>query len=444
MSKKEKKIELKKTLGLIDSTALSVGAIIGGGIFVVIGITAGIAGSALIISMLIASLIALLTALSFSELAKWQPITGSVYEYAHQLISNFSGFLTGLMWIISNTFIGAGVSLGFAYYLTAIIPIFQPNQIAAILCLIFTAINLTGAKKSASLNTILVITKLFALLMFIFFGIFYIDTTNFTSFKIIDTNILYGAIFIFFAYTGFARVAVVAEEVKNPNQNVPRAMLLSLGISTIIYILVGFVAVGLIGAPQLANSNSPLVEAISITKTQLAIQIVSFGGLLATASVLLTAIFGVSRMTYSMARRGDLPKTLSKLHPKFCTPYISIIIIGLIMTGLVLFIDLTKVVAISTFASLFYYGIANYAAVKLENGRKKKYKIISTLGLISCFVMLFSILFISPESLIFGFSCLGLGSIYYILRRSRKRIIRNKVVTVKRTTNSKNYKTTHR
>jgi APA family basic amino acid/polyamine antiporter len=416
MAEKEKKIELKKTLGLLETTALSVGAIIGGGIFVVIGITAGLAGSALIISMLIASLIALFTALSFSELAKWQPVEGSVYEYAHQLISHFSGFLAGLMWIISNTFIGAAVSLGFAYYLTAAIPGLQTNLVAAILCLIFTAINFIGARKSALLNTILVITKLVALFFFIIFGVFYIDTTNFRPFSIIDSNVLYGAIFIFFAYTGFARAAVVAEEVKNASQNVPRAMLLSLGISTAIYILVGIVAVGLVGAPQLANSNSPLIKAISITSNPVAIQIVSFGGLLATASVLLTAILGVSRMAYSMARRKDLPRILSKIHPTFCTPYISILIIGIIMTLLVLFFDLTRVVAISTFASLFYYGIANLAAFKLNNGKKLKRKIIPALGLASCLIMLFAIIFISPESWLFGISCLLLGSSYYALK----------------------------
>ena len=154
-------------------------------------------------------------------------------------------------------------------------------------------------------------------------------------------------------------------------------------------------------------------------------------------------LLGVSRMTYSMARRGDLPKILSKLHPKFCTPYISIIIIGLTMTTLVYLVDLAKVVAISSFASLFYYSIANYAAIKLGNERKIKYKIISTLGLISCLIMLFLIFFISPESWIFGISCLGIGSLYYILR-SRKRIKINQVVKVKTSTNSKNYKTTHR
>jgi APA family basic amino acid/polyamine antiporter len=427
MVKKERKIELKKTLGLLDTTALSVGAIIGGGIFVVIGITAGLAGSALVISMLIASLIALFTAISFSELAKWQAVEGSVYEYAHQLISHFSGFLAGLMWIVSNTFIGAAVSLGFAYYLTAAIPGLQTNLVAASLCLIFTIINFIGARKSALLNTLLVVTKLFALFFFIIFGAFYIDSSNFIPFSIINSNVFYGAIFIFFAYTGFARAAVVAEEVKNANRNVPRAMLLSLGISTLIYVLVGVVAVGLVGAPQLANSNSPLIEAISKTGNQLIIQIVSFGGLLATASVLLTAILGVSRMTYSMARRKDLPYSLSKLHPKFCTPYYSIWIIGFIMIGLVLFFDLTRVVAISIFASLFYYAIANIAAIKLKNGKPLRQKIIPSLGLSSCLIMLFSILFISPESWLFGISCLGLGSGYYATRiwRLKKTKIKN-------------------
>ncbi|MCJ7690964.1 MAG: APC family permease, partial [Clostridiaceae bacterium] len=387
MDKNDSKVELKKTLGLLDATALSVGAIIGGGIFVVIGITAGLAGSALVISMIIASVIALFTALSFSELAKWQPIEGSVYEYAHQLISPFSGFLAGFMWIISNTFTGAAVSLGFAYYLTATFPGIQTNVVAAVLCLVFTTINFLGARKSVLLNTVLVIIKLVALVFFIIFGAFYVDTSNFAPFLAINPNVLYGTIFIFFAYTGFARAAVVAEEVKNAKHNVPRAMLLSLGISTLVYVLVGIIAIGLVGAPQLADSNAPLIEAISKTNNQISIQIITVGGLLATASVLLTAILGVSRMTYSMARRKDLPHILSKLHPIFCTPYYAIWITGLLMTGLVLFIDLTKVVAISTFASLFYYAIANMAAIKLKKGKKIKYKIISALGLISCLIM---------------------------------------------------------
>ena len=135
MDEKEQRRTLKRTLGLWSATAISVGAIIGGGIFVVTGIVAGLAGSALVISMVIAGVIALFTALSFAELAAWQPVEGSVYEYGRQLISPFSGFLAGWMWILSNTFTGAAVSLGFAYYLTTAFPGLPSNVIAAVLCL---------------------------------------------------------------------------------------------------------------------------------------------------------------------------------------------------------------------------------------------------------------------------------------------------------------------
>ena len=130
MDRKEQQNALKQSLGLWDATAISVGAIIGGGIFVVTGIVAGLAGSALVISMLIAGIIALFTALSFAELTTWQPVEGSVYEYARQLISPFSGFLAGWMWMLSNTFTGAAVSLGFAYYLKAAFPSLPSNVIA--------------------------------------------------------------------------------------------------------------------------------------------------------------------------------------------------------------------------------------------------------------------------------------------------------------------------
>ncbi len=324
MKREEQKNRLKTSLGLWDATAISVGAIIGGGIFVVTGIVAGLAGSALIISMVMAGLIALFTALSFAELATWQPVEGSVYEYARQLISPFSGFLAGWMWILSNTFTGAAVSLGFAYYLTAAFPSLPSNVIAAVLCIVFTVLNFVGVRQSALLNTILVAAKLLVLAFFVIFGAVHTTTSNFLPFMPFNVGVLYGACFIFFAYTGFARAAVVAEEVKDAKRNVPRALLLSLAISIIVYVLVGVVAVGLIGSAKLADSNSPLTEATSATGNPLAMQIVSFGGLLATASVLLTSILGVSRMAYSMARRRDMPQALAKLHHKFCTPYYAV------------------------------------------------------------------------------------------------------------------------
>jgi len=411
------KLQLKSTLGLFDATAISVGAIIGAGIFVVTGIVAGYAGSALVVSMLIATIISLFTALSLAELTAWQPKEGSIYEYSYQLISPFAGFLTGWMWILSNTFAGAAVSLGFANYLTALIPMLPANWIAAILCIAFTTLNFFGIRQSALMNNFLVVAKLLILAFFIVFGLAYINQSNFTPFAPFQVGVFYGACYIFFAYGGFARVAVVAEEVKDAKRNVPKAILLSLIISTIVYMLVGVVAVGLIGAPELSDPNSPaLTHAINATGNATAVYIVSAGGLLATASVLLTSVLGVSRMAYAMAKRKDVPQALSKLHPKYNTPYYSIWIIGTLMALLVLLIDLTKVVAISTFALLFYYGFANVSALRLKVQKRLYPQFVPILGAATCLALLIFILFASPQAWIIGVAGLTAGAIYYIAK----------------------------
>jgi len=422
MARKEPQNALKRSLSLLDATAISVGAIIGGGIFVVTGIVAGLAGSALVVSMVVAAVIAFFTALSFAELAAWQPVEGSVYEYARQVISPFSGFLAGWMWMVANTFTGAAVSLGFAYYLTASFPGLPANVVAALLCLAFTALNFFGVRKSARLNTVLVVAKLAILGFFVVFGAFNVNTANFAPFEPFKAGVLYGAYFIFFAYTGFARAAVVAEEVKDAKRNVPKALLLSLAVSTIIYVLVGIVAVGLVGSPELAGSNSPLAEAISATGSPLAVQVISFGGLLATASVLLTAVLGVSRMAYSMARRRDLPQVLAKLNPKFCTPYYSIWAVGILMAMLVLFFDLTGVVAVSTFGALFYYAFTNAAALKLKTKKRRYHRLVPILGLGTCIVLLAFVLFVATQAWIIGGICLIAGAVYYgAKKRASKR-----------------------
>ena len=193
--------------------------------------------------------------------------------------------------------------------------------VAAAMCLVFTGLNLVGAKESTRVNNILVAIKISALAFFVAFGVFHVNSGNFSPFVPLSSGVLYGAFFIFFAYGGFARVSVIAEEIKDAKRNVPRALLYSLGISMVVYVLVGLVAVGLLGSDGLAGSTSPLSSAIGVTGNSLAVQIIAVGGLVATASVLLTAILGVSRMAYAMARRNDLPSALSRLHHRFLTPY---------------------------------------------------------------------------------------------------------------------------
>ena len=415
MEKQEPR-KLKRSIGLWSAVAINVGAIIGGGIFVVTGIVAGYAGSALVISMIIAGIIAFITATSFAKLTSWQPVEGSVYEYGRQLISPFSGFLAGWMWIVANTFTGAAVSLGFAYYLTAAFPGLPSNLIAAALCLGFTALNLVGAKESAGVNNIFVSIKLAVLAFFVLFGALHWNAGNFIPFSPLSSGVLYGSFFIFFAYGGFARVAVVAEEVKDAKRNVPKAMLLSLGISMIVYVLVGIIAVGLLKPVALAGSGSPLTAAMSVTGNSFAVQIVSVGGLVATASVLLTAILGVSRMAYSMARRNDLPSALARLHNKFCTPYYAILAAGVLMAVLVLFVDLTRVVAISTFALLFNYSITNIAAFKLKSDHKR-HKVMPLLGLATCIMLLAFILLASTQAWLIGLVFLVAGAVYYAVRK---------------------------
>ena len=413
--------KLKRSIGLWSAVAVNVGAIIGGGIFVVTGIVAAYAGSALVISMIIAGIIAFLTAWSFAKLTAWQPVEGSVYEFGRQLVSPYAGFLAGWMWMAANIFGGAAVSLGFAYYLTTAFPNLPTGYVAVALCLAFTALNLIGAKESTSVNNVLVAIKLAVLSFFVVFGLFHFSSSNFIPFNPISNGMLYGTFFIFFAYGGFARVAVVAEEVKDAKRNVPRAMLLSLGISMIVYVLVGLIAVGLLGSSGLAGSPSPLSAAMGTTGNSLAVQIVAVGGLVATASVLLTSILGVSRMAYSMARRNDLPSVLSRLHSRFLTPYWAIIVSGALMTVLVLFVDLTRVVAISTFALLFYYSTTNLAALKLKNGNGSwRQKVVPLLGLATCLLLFMFVFFASPQTWLVGVFFLFAGSAYYVVRKKLK------------------------
>ena len=156
---------------------------------------------------------------------------------------------------------------------------------------------------------------------------------------------------------------------------------------------------------------------MNVTGSTTGVYLISLGGLIATASVLLTSILGVSRVAFAMSRRGDLPQAFAKLHPKFDTPSYSIWVLGILMALLVLFVDLTKVVAISTFATLFYYCIANIAALRLRKQNRLYPKIVPVLGIVTCLAFLVFIFFISPQSLDLGIVGLLAGTIYFIARR---------------------------
>jgi basic amino acid/polyamine antiporter, APA family len=348
-------------------------------------------------------------------LTRWQPAEGSVYAYARSLLSPFAGFLSGWMWVLSNIFSGAAVALGVAHYLQSLLPSVNPQWTAAFLCLAFTPLNLVGVRHSARANNVLVGTKVIVLVLFVAAGAVHFTPAHFTPFLTSMKGVFRGAFFIFFAFAGFARVAVLGEEVRDAKKTVPRSIILALLLSALIYIAVSTVALGLVDSSRLAGSKSPLTEAIRVAGSPALVYAVSLGGMLAMASVLLTSILGVSRMLFAMARGGDLPASLGRLHRKYRTPHFPILIAGAACALGALFFDLTAVVAISTFATLFNYSLANASALRLKIGQRAYPRVIPGLGLLLC---LFLMLFIQAESLAAGTICLLLGvTVYFICRK---------------------------
>lgn len=402
--------ELKRALGLFDATAISIGAIIGAGIFVVTGIVAGMAGPGIIVSIILAGVIASFTALNFAQLSAYMPTEGGGYAFSYRLISPFAGFLAGWMWVLSNVFAGAAVSLGFAQYLVAIFPSLPVTLVAAVLCILFTLLNTVGVRASATVNNFLVVSKIIILLFFLGLGLSFVKFSNFQPFMPNGSlGIFEGAALMFFAYGGYARVTTVAEEVKDAAKTIPRAIILALVISTLLYILISFVAVGLVGSQRLASSNSPLADAIGVAGIPAAVFIVSLGAMIATASVLLMTILGVSRMSFAMARNNQLPAFMSKIHPRFRTPYYAVWITGGLST-LFVFGNFSSVVAVGTFALLFHHALVNLAALRLKAENRRYPIFVSVLGFVFCISLL---VFLSRDAWLIGAVGLALGTLYY-------------------------------
>jgi basic amino acid/polyamine antiporter, APA family len=394
---------LKRNLSLLDATSVGIGAIVGAGIFVVLGIAIGYAGPSIIVSIIIAGLVASFTALSFAELGSAIPKEGGVYAFAFDLISPFAGFMMGLLWLFAQIVAGAAISLGFASYFVAIFPMFPLKTVAVIAALTLTGLNLIGIKQSAVVNNVLVIVKLAILGLFITVGIFHINPQNFSEFSPNGlAGILQGAGFIFFAYLGFARIAALGEEVKNPERNLPLSILIALVVAVIVYVLAALAATGLLDYNQLAQSGSPIAAAAGETGNFTLVAAVSVGALIATASVLLTNLIGLSRVAFAMARNNQFPKFIAKVSSKYGTPYLSVLAMGALLTVLAFFLDLKQTAAISSFAILSTHLIVNLSAIKLRkkmpNSVKFKapfYPLIPSLGFLSCLILMFSL---PPES----------------------------------------------
>ncbi len=354
---------LRRELGLIDSVSIGLGAIIGAGIFVLVGIAAGMAGPSVVLSVILSALSASFTALSFSELGAALPRAGGVYEYGHTLLHPLAGFVMGWMWVFGNIVLGATGSLGFGYYLSLFAPWLDYRASAMLLILTVVALNIAGSKLSASLNNAIVAGKVLTLVLFSIVGLPRIKVDNFSPFLPKGpAAVVSAAALFYFAYIGFPRVSTMAEEVKEPERTIPMAILIALGTSTLIYLLVTVTAVGVAGWERLSRSTAPLGE---VAKDLGIGWIVGVGGLLATFSVVLTSAMGQSRVFFAMARNREIPEILSKLHPKLGTPIYSILFSGCVMTTLALTVDVSGLATLTSFLVLASHVLTNLADIRL-------------------------------------------------------------------------------
>ena len=382
------KTSLKRDLNLLAAVAVGLGAIIGAGIFVVTGVAAGIAGASFLIGLLIAGVVATFNALSSAQLAATYPQSGGTYEYGHQVLKPAFGFAAGWMFLASKLAAGGTVALGFAHYLSALIPGLPERPVAIAAVLLLTLVNYFGIQKTGLLNTAIVSVSVLSLLTFVIAGIPSINLRNLQPFAPAGwAGILRAAALLFFAYTGYARLATLGEEVREPRKTIPRAIILALVIAAALYAAVAFVAVANLGATGMAASPSPIEASAKAFNWPQVSKVVAIGATTAMLGVLLSQILGISRMIFAMARRGDLPGALAHVHPVHAVPDRGIFLTAAAMLLVILFGTLELIVATAAFTILLYYSIANLAAFRMRPEDRLYPRWIPVLGFISCLVL---------------------------------------------------------
>jgi basic amino acid/polyamine antiporter, APA family len=408
---------LRRDLRLLDAVGVGFGAIVGAGVFVVTGVAAGIAGPAFLVGLVLAGIAATANALSSAQLAAEYPQSGGTYEYGYRVLDPWLGFSAGWLFL-AGKIAGAGtVALGLAGYLDGLVPGLPPRAMAVGAIVAFTALNYFGIRRSSRANLVIVAISLSTLILFVVAGAPSFRTANLQPFAPAGVRgVLEAAALLFFAYTGYARIATLGEEVHDPKTTIPRAVGITIGGAILLYLAVAVVAVGAAGAPAMADTAAPLqVAAAGMGIPWLAV-VVSVGGLTAMLGVILSQLLGLSRMAFAMARRGDLPGALGHVHPIHGVPDRAVLIIGAIAAVVAGTGTLTGVVSAAAFTILLYYAIANLAALRMPARAKLYPDLVPWVGLVSCILLALSL---PAGTILTGSAILALGLLgrFFITRR---------------------------
>ena len=368
----------------LDLTALGIGAIIGTGIFVIIGEAIGDAGPSIVLSFALAGITCLFSALSYGELASSIPVSGSAYTYGYATLGELVGWIIGWDLILEYGVSVAAVAVGWGGYLQSLLDslfgISLPDSISAppgdggsfnlpamFLVLAVTALLIYGIRESARANTVMVAVKILILVFFVVVGFASINGDNFSPWAPNGVSgTVDAAALIFFAYIGFDAVSTSGEEATNAQRDLPIAIIGSLLIATLLYILVAIVAVGLVPSKVLAGSDAPLSDAIKIgAGLDWAGDLLSFGALVAITSVTLTILYGQTRIFFAMSRDGLLPKVFSRLSVRR-TPAVTTLMFGILTAIMAALLPLSEIAKLVNIGTLFAFLIVNIGVIILR------------------------------------------------------------------------------
>jgi len=422
---------LKREINLPTLIIYGVGIIVGAGIYALIGKAAGMAGNSVWMSFLFGAILASFTAMSYAELSSMFPKSASEYHY---IKSAFKSSIFGNIMCWAEIFVDliacSTIVLAFGGYFSGFfnLPIVL---VSGILLIILSLINFSGIKKSMSVVIIHTLIEVGGLIVIIILGFGSLGSVNYFEMPMGFEGILTGSALIFFAFLGFEDIVNVAEETKSPRKTLPKAVILSLLISTLVYVLVSVSVVGMSDWNMLSVSEAPLAYAVQNKFGMDISNAISVIALFATAGTALVFSIAGSRMIYGLSEAGEIPKIFSRIHPKTRTPYMSIVASLIISMIFVLLGDLQLVASITNFAAFVVFILVNLSAIVLryrKPGLKREFKtpfnigkfpLLPFFGLLTSFLMIY---YLEMKSVMIGLLIFGIGliSLRFIKRLNKK------------------------
>jgi APA family basic amino acid/polyamine antiporter len=397
---------LARVLGLWGAVWLGLGSILGTGVFVSLGMAAGLVGPGIVPATLLAALVAVANGLSSAQLAAAYPVSGGTYEYAHRLVHPIAGFAAGWLFLTAKSASAATAALGCAGYLLHALGLdARPgNRIGLALALVLglTALVAGGLKRSSRANMIIVSLTLTALVAFVGVGLLSIDPAlvserlgpaAWRDAFARPRDLLHATALVFVAYTGYGRIATLGEEVHEPARTIPRAIVVTLALSMLLYASVAATAVAVVGSGAWAASTESGAAPLEMVSRAFVVPevavLVRVGAVTAMAGVLLNLLLGLSRVLLAMARRGDLPAAMGVIRDATGSPVGAVWTLGVVIALLVLTGDVRATWSLSAFTVLVYYGLTHLAALRMPQGSRRYPRWVAQVGLASCLSLAF-------------------------------------------------------